>query len=117
MTASALAHLTSRIVATLGRAATPWRACAACALPVDAGGLCAACRRASGMPPHWRLRTIGSVGALLPVYALGLYRDAGERSATPCASLLRRFKYAADRAAGRALMRTLVAAPRLPLAP
>ena len=102
-------------MATIGYAATLGRSGAACDAPSDVDRLCTACRLASGLDERWRMRWIGPADTPLLVYALGRYRDVSGCSPTPCASLLRQFKYAGDRAAGRVLARLLAAAPPLPI--
>lgn len=111
-----LEHLVRRLSGSIATVLTPWRNCAACLAPADSSRLCVACRNASGFGDRWRERQVGTPRKSLPVYALGLYRGLEDGAATPTASLLRRFKYGGDRAAGRALARALATSPLLPLA-
>ena len=91
------------------------RACPLCPAVTESLDWCSACRAASALDGGWRLRDIGDEAAPLAVFALGRYRAPDGRSASPAAAALMRFKYGHDRAVGRALMRTIAAADRLPV--
>jgi ComF family protein len=72
--------------------------------PRALAGLCVQCRVESGMTGSWTRRSLRSGRRSTTVLALARYwRQPGD-SLSPAARVLRAFKYAGNRAAGRALM-------------
>jgi predicted amidophosphoribosyltransferase len=91
------------------------RTCPLCRAAAESQDWCSACRVASALDRRWRLRRIECADASLAVFSLGRYRGPDGHSPSPAAVALMRFKYTNDRAMGRALMRTIAAADRLPV--
>jgi predicted amidophosphoribosyltransferase len=102
-------RVTKALLASLARwrrAAVP-SPCLVCAAPMDAPFLCRRCRACSAIDAPLHQHRIGLRIGTLTVLARGLYWTASGSAPSPAAQLLHRFKYAHERAAGRALAHLL----------
>jgi len=82
-------------------------ACLGCGATLSGLSLCTNCREQSAIDACFHRHTVPRSGGPLPVRALGLYWRGPVPAQSPAARVLHRFKYARERAAGRALSRLL----------
>lgn len=110
-------RVTTAWVTWLSRSLRPVldRPCVACGQGSAARFLCARCRDDSGIGTSLHEHSIPFRSGMLAVRAVGLYWTRSGKTPSPVARLLHRFKYARERAAGRALAHILAnyAAPAL----
>jgi len=81
--------------------------CLVCTAPTEEAFLCTQCRHHSAVAASFHEHSISVLSGTLTVVARGRYWDLAGSAPSPAARLLHRFKYARERAAGRALARLL----------